>query len=306
MAGGLGTLCGGDAALRVHSSRYVISSSANTNMPARNVANRIASFNDRPGSHVQQSSYQGQPSSPMPLSPGIRVTSNLTTSRPSSPSPTTPFTRARSTSLLGGRETPVQSPNKESKFSILRRDTYNKGHKSKASHSSVNGLMLPPPSPIREGPRLGVPSTTDPSQRYSFGLPTISPDSSKSVFGLGWSTSKPGSPSARAISDPFNSATGPFSNLKLNSSSASLVSNPGLGIRDPTSPERERERVRRSSSQRSTVSRLSDRSARHRKTSSLVSESSWSARQSSMPEQDTAQGWKNEKVLYQCACVADL
>jgi hypothetical protein len=121
-----------------------------------------------------------------------------TPTRPASPSPTTPFlqTRSRSTSLLGPGPSPnvappMLSPTREGKFNLLRRDTGgNKGHRSKASNSSITGMMLPPPSPIVEGPRLTVPSAGlgDPLQRYSFGLPTISPDSGKSVFGLGWST----------------------------------------------------------------------------------------------------------------------
>ena len=254
--------------------------------------------------------------------------------------------RARSTSLMGPPPLPSPSKEREpSRFfgAITNRshkspNTGDTTNSSGMGKSATNpGLSIPrQESPMKDIPRLRSPSPVDPSIRNSFGLPTISPDNGR-FSGLGWSPVRPPSPSLRNASDPYRTQ----SRHSRNGSTSSLISNPGLGFGLTSSgkpggsanngnPMANLMRRKSSGRSRKSSDSSASRAERRRKAMSMVSameftgptgdlddddRSHYTPRNSERPrieynrsktEVDAADGWRGEKVLYQCACVASL
>jgi hypothetical protein len=290
--------------------------------PARQVASRLATFQDRPGSHThtrQLSSHSqthtrqvsGQSRSNSPLPPSRSNTPAL------SPTFMKDQKRNRSTSLMG--PPPVPSPTREkSGFFGLKKTT--------PTTQDTKPAVV---SPMKAIPRLRSPSPIDPGIRNSFGLPTISPDNGK-FSGLGWSPSKP-TQNLRHASENY-----PRRSHSRNESTSSLSSNVGLGIgmgggdttftsllRRKSSDGRSRKSSGSGglSANGSTHSQSQSRSKedRRRKALSMVSASElqldpppgqrpiYARTKSDVPKNvDASAGWRGERVLYQCACVAAL
>lgn len=279
------------------------------NNPARQLATRLATFQDRPGSHTHTRQLSGQSS-----------TNTAVPSRPTTPALSPTFLkdqkRNRSTSLMG--PPPLPSPTRE-----------------KTSFFGLNKKTTPTPtatptivSPMKTIPRLRSPSPLDPGIRNSFGLPTISPDNGK-FSGLGWSPSpSKASQNLRHASDPY---ARPNSRHSRNGSTSSISSNVGLGIGLNAEPSGFTNLLRRKSSDgrsrnssngsvsgsgsiRSTSRK--EQLERRRKAISMVSTNEaprerpgYGRTKSEVhkdKEVDAAAGWRGERVLYQCACVAYL
>jgi len=176
--------------------------------------------------------------------------------------------RARAISLLD-QQAPNVSPVKESPFGLLRANT-KKAHPPASQPNSARDKGSQPSS-------LDV--SDDQNNRYSFGLPKISADPAKPIFdGLGLSPTKPNTPAGmRVTSDPQGYANSPrapdFTQPGSNGHS-------GFGLGDvdteppPVPPRPSMEEARPSRAREGEI--------------------------------DAAEGWRNERVLYQCACVADL
>jgi len=284
---------------------------------ARQLASRLATFQDRPGSHgivpTRQVSHTRQLSGHSSNTPQP--------SRPVTPALSPTFLkdqkRNRSTSLMGPPPQPSPTREKSSFFGLNKKTT-------------PNPTTAPTPtvvSPMKAIPHLRSPSPLDPGIRNSFGLPTISPDNGK-FSGLGWSPSKP-SQNLRHASDPY---ARPNSRHSRNGSASSISSNVGLGIgiggdssmgftsllRRKSSDGRSRKSSGgnsiESGSIRSTTRK--EKLDRRRKAISMVSPTgirpamarpTYGRTKSEMQTNvDAAAGWRGERTLYQCACVAYL
>nr|XP_018259506.1 uncharacterized protein I303_07574 [Kwoniella dejecticola CBS 10117]OBR81664.1 hypothetical protein I303_07574 [Kwoniella dejecticola CBS 10117] len=297
----------------------------NCTRPARIAASRIASFNTRPGSRPISRS-----GSPM-LSPGLRHSASVTSptslngSRPASPAPSKSG-RFRSSSLRSQTTpstitvtSPKESSANSSMFNLLRRSN-SKHNVPKAGGSPT---VARPPMHTRTSSAGGLkPSSasiiSEASSRLSWGLPRISADPTQPIFeGLGLSPTKPTTglsrnDSKRAISDPVYT-TPPSSNnlfsVDLNSSQVSLASTStnvdipstrrnglgsgsgdgvGLGLGDVSDLALE------------DTSRYTHPFANVPSSPVIVHR-----QRQRTDEMDAAEGWRNEQVIYQCACVAD-
>jgi hypothetical protein len=281
---------------------------------ARQLASRLATFQDRPGSHGQTHTRQpsGQSTSTSPLPPSRSTTPAL------SPTFLKDQNRNRSTSLMGPPPLPSPTREKTSFFGLNKKTT-------------PNPASTPPAvvSPMKAIPRLRSPSPIDPTIRNSFGLPTISPDNGK-FSGLGWSPSKP-SQNLRHASDPYGR---PSSRHSRNGSTSSISSNVGLGIglnaesagftsllRRKSSDGRSRKSSNGNSGESGSIRSNSRKEIldRRRKAISMVYPTDnhepnmkdtprpgYGRTKSEMQMVDAAAGWRGERVLYQCACVAYL
>ncbi|WVQ86210.1 hypothetical protein IAT38_008378 [Cryptococcus sp. DSM 104549] len=276
---------------------------------ARGAPGKIKTFSqNRPRSRTGE---------PLP-SPTLRHSASTTSptsmvgSRPNSPAVTSAG-RLRSSSLRESHNptivtTPAQSPAKEnqpSRFNLLRRSN------SKSQVPKSDRSTQPPSSPRHSGLRPTSMSMTsgDAASRLSWGLPQISADPSKPIFeGLGISPTKsftmspqPQTREREMQGYPFPQTSNPYPQIDLNSSSVSLASNPGLGLGDVAVAEvvrreqaRERERMPHPYA---TAGSTAGARVRPRPGSTRTKRGG--------EEMDAAEGWRNEKVMYQCACVAD-
>ena len=257
--------------------------------------------------------------------------------------------RPRATSLLGPQSPAAASPVKESRFGLLRSNS-----KQKVPFSSAAGGQSTVGRPTR--PTSLLISSTD-GNRYSFGLPKISADASKSMFDeFGVSPIKPVATDLSAASESIytqrSGETWPLSGL--NRRGKQLPETPAADTsldRDPIaaipaaslSGIRRREAIDsgvvaidgpRPEAPATTVTVDEGRSAgvssgtlpvaNHPDESlpagaspalSLYIGNSPIASPATVPRSspamipraiDAAEGWRNEQVLYQCACVADL
>ncbi|KAK8850760.1 hypothetical protein IAR55_004680 [Kwoniella newhampshirensis] len=292
--------------------------------PTRGVPSRIATFNGD-SRHNDQSVVRS--ASPTPVhalrhSASITSPSSSSDSRPSSPALRSGG-RFRSSSLRSqtgptiittSAVSPVKEGKEFSRFSLLRRSN------SKTSVPKVDRAVRPPLSPRHSsGLRPSSMSmSSDASSRMSWGLPQIAADGGKSMFeGLGLSPTKSFklTDQPRSTSDPrgyaassAHSAVNPYDNAsydhEMTGSHISLAStNPGLGFGDL---ERAEEARRKSGSSNPAVTAIFTASAtRSSSSGSPVSSVSTARSKKSGKEIDVAEGWRNEKVMYQCACVAD-
>ncbi|WRT70949.1 uncharacterized protein IL334_007948 [Kwoniella shivajii] len=235
----------------------------------------------RPGSRPGSRSNSPMFGHSLRHSASVTSPTSLSGSRPSSPAQSGRF---RSSSLRS-QTTPsvitVTSPKdpQSSRFSLLRRSN---------SKTNVPKSAGPPLSPQHSGLKPSSASMiSDTSSRLSWGLPRISADPTKPMFdGLGLSPTKPttmiAADHARATSDPSPSN---IYSVDLNSSQVSLASTHtpqpvGLGLGDV-----------------STLTNQAKHPFARIPTSPKVRQRS--------DEVDAAEGWRNEQVIYQCACVAD-
>ncbi|WWD20923.1 hypothetical protein CI109_105401 [Kwoniella shandongensis] len=292
--------------------------------PSRGVPTRTATFNNT----TRLDDQPMRTESPIPThtlrhSASITSPSSTSGSRPSSPALRTGGGRFRSSSLRSqsgptiittSAVSPVKEGKEPSRFNLLRRSN------SKSNVPKADRPMRPPMSPRQSsGLRPSSMSTSsETSSRMSWGLPQIPADPSKPMFtGLGLSPTKSftltGQP--RSTSDPqgysgssAHSAVNPYDNAfydhDTNGSHISLAStNPGLGFGDLERAEQAR---RMSGSSHPAVTAIATASATPSSSSPSPSPSISTARSKRSGEEiDAAEGWRNEKVLYQCACVAD-
>ncbi|WVF67794.1 hypothetical protein IAT40_002555 [Kwoniella sp. CBS 6097] len=218
--------------------------------PARHAAARVATFNAKPGS--RPTSRSGSPMGP----PALRHSASITSpgSRPSSPAQGAQG-RYRSSSLRSQTNpTIVTTSPRESKFSLLRRN------------SKTN--TRPPLSPRHSSGLRPSSVHSETSSRLSWGLPRISADQNRPIFdGLGLS--------------PTKSMT-MYNTVDLNSSEVSLASTDSRVASQSRTP---------SSGSRIGLGLGNVETERHKYANAR--------------EADAAEGWRQEKVLYQCACVAD-
>ncbi|WWC72819.1 uncharacterized protein I206_106783 [Kwoniella pini CBS 10737] len=289
--------------------------------PARIAATRIATFNAKSGGRPLSRS-----GSPM-LSPGLRHSASVNSptslngSRPSSPAPAKSG-RFRSSSLRS-QTTPssitVTSPkdSNSSMFNLIRRSN-SKHNVPKAGESPIRPAMH-----TRNSSGGGLkPSSasiiSEASSRLSWGLPRISADPSQPIFeGLGLSPTKPNielirSNSKRATSYPVYT-TSPSSNnlftVDLNSSQVSLAStNTNVELSSVTRANGSGDGVGLGLGDVSNLalSRPEDsKNTRHPFATLPRSPSIIQTQRQRTDEIDAAEGWRNEQVIYQCACVAD-
>ncbi|OCF78769.1 hypothetical protein I204_00713 [Kwoniella mangroviensis CBS 8886] len=293
--------------------------------PARTAATRIATFNAKPGSRPVSRS-----NSPM-LSPGqshaLRHSASVTSptslsgsSRPSSPAPNKSG-RFRSSSLRSQTgplpqvitvTSPTQSTS--SMFSLLRRsNSKNNVTKLRSNSTSQNqdGSFNRPSMHTRNASGGGLkPSSSsiisEASSRLSWGLPRINADPSQPIFdGLGLSPTKPSSAtltrnnSHRATSDPI-SQNNIFS-VDLNSSQVSLSSS----ITNVNNDSPSNTISSRTASGSGVGLGLGDVSTLREKDKHPFSVIPATTPRQRTDEVDAAEGWRNEQVIYQCACVAD-
>ncbi|WWD07212.1 hypothetical protein V865_005309 [Kwoniella europaea PYCC6329] len=296
--------------------------------PARTAATRIATFNAKPGSRPVSRS-----NSPM-LSPGhnhaLRHSASITSptslsgsSRPSSPAPNKSG-RFRSSSLRSQTgpspqvitvTSPTQSTS--SMFSLLRRsNSKNNVTKLRSNSTSQNqdGGNNRPSMHARNASGGGLkPSSSsiisEASSRLSWGLPRINADPSQPIFdGLGLSPTKPSSAtltrnnSHRATSDPIGQNN--IFSVDLNSSQVSLSSS----ITNVNNDSPSNSISSRTASGSGVGLGLGDVSSLREKDKhpfSVIPATIPMVRRQRTDEVDAADGWRNEQVIYQCACVAD-
>lgn len=260
---------------------------------ARHTASRVASFNNRPGSRT--ASTNSRSNSPLG-SPMLRHSSSITSTHSRTDSVRQTTNRNRSTSLIGqsDSELPISPIKADSRFAMLRRNS-----KTKVSDS----LMPPPAIPANQKRSSTLMSLArDPGNRHSFGLPQIATD--KPLFEalkLSPVKSSTHSPSLtiRASTAPVGHSASPdmmgdhpFNEFGVGSGSRSATStskrNAGLGLGDL---DRDR-----------TMTRGTDYSHKH----PFATPASPTPRTPLTMEIDASEGWRNEKVIYQCGCVAEL
>lgn len=189
-------------------------------------------------------------------------------SRSSSPAPT----RQRA-STLSSQQPPNVSPANHSRFGLLR------GNSKKTPTLPSQGAGVPKEKGFQPSSFIW---SDEAGSRLSFGLPKLSADPTKPVFdGLGLSpTRSMTSNGSRSSSDPHrqNATARPPSFPPANGQS---YGHRGLDLGNVDLSERN--------------------------TSRAIGRSSAATRaRTSQGEIDAAEGWRNEQVLYQCACVAEL
>jgi hypothetical protein len=225
---------------------------------------------------------------------------------------------------------PLPSPSRETNRGFLGIKKTTPTPNSNPSTSNGNKAT----SPMKAIPRLRSPSPLDPSIRNSFGLPTISPDNGR-FGGLGWSPGKHDTNMMRYASESF---VRPTSRHSRNGSTSSISSNVGLGIglgesgfnnllrrksssgttksktstnsnsnlREP-GPRRESEQDRIRDRRRKALSMVSTTDIVHLPPPPTRPAPEYGRNKSDNPPVvDAAAGWRGERVLYQCACVAAL
>ncbi|KAK4689656.1 hypothetical protein P7C73_g456, partial [Tremellales sp. Uapishka_1] len=255
--------------------------------PTRHTASRIASFNVKPGS---------RPASPAIQSPKLRHSNSTSSTRSRSdspaPAPARGFERQRqrSTSLIG--QPKVNSPLKsDSRFHLFGKNTRPSSSGS-TTNVSTPGLMLPPSdlNPLKRLSSNASSSSSRPdnTQRYSFGLPRIDP--SQRVFeGIGLSPEK----STRPMSHPGPTQVGQLASPAPTISESDRRDifendrlsreNPGLGYGNIGTPNGNAGLDAVQIAVPPTPVETPDRNKGI----------------------DASEGWKGERVLYQCGCVAD-
>lgn len=217
--------------------------------------------------------------------------------------------RKRSTSLMGPEQTisqqvtPLSPVKADSRFSLLRRSN-SKTVISRNSSQSPRPLstMGPPPVPTRSQPPSAT-SSANPSprasridltantSRYSFGLPLLAVDATQPIFSnMGVSPPSVSTVGSRLRSQPPRrpsedklsfDAPHPYSSARgsISSSTSSIGENAGLGYGNLGEPFELR-------------------------TTPKAESIAEVPKAEEAP--DPADGWRDEPVLYQCACVANL
>jgi hypothetical protein len=278
--------------------------------PARILASKMATFSERPGS-LSSSRAGSRPVSP--TQPASRPRhelrhSNSINSHGSLRGGGRSDRRPRPSSLLSDQVQPM-SPKAEAKSKLLR--------SSGKVPSGNSGLMLPPPSPHSDS-RLSAHSAIDPSNRYSFGLPRISPVSDFDALGLPRVRTPATPPRSRqsyhgrtASSISVNSDFGPGGALGLGElgmlagdRSSHTVSEYGgaTGTRmGGPSKERTIRLVETTTVPTTPSPPLPSPTLEVVRNPVVVP-----APKRSTTLDDAGEGWRNEPVLYQCGVVADL
>ncbi|ORY26806.1 hypothetical protein BCR39DRAFT_589529 [Naematelia encephala] len=231
----------------------------------------------RPGRNVTDriTSFTAQPGSrdssrTVSPAPQLRHTPSFRSStlRPASPSAGRPEQRRqRSTSLLSQGPS-TMAPIRDSRFGLFRQ--HSRTSVKDKDREKTTGQMLPPPTPS-QSLRPAISSPMNSANRHSFGLPRIPTDTSRPIFeGLGLSPHK-STVAIRAASDPSAAISSPQIQPSVHpfadfNPSRSHIVEDNLGLG------------------------LGNIEA---------------ATPPLREVDDAAEGWRNEKVLYQCACVAD-
>ena len=195
--------------------------------------------------------------------------------RPDSPSGSIRSRRARASSLLQKVQASSRSNSPTrvaaasgTHFGVLR------GNNRPSKADMANRVARPSSLSI---------SNNDPANRYSFGLPKITADTGKMFEGIGLSPNKASSGQGRT--GGLRATSDPHAYADVNVPATVATSNGhaafGFGSLDKRSPE----------------SRLQDEEPKRQDERRPSG---------SKTKIDAAEGWRNEPVLYQCACVADL
>lgn len=292
--------------------------------PSRTMADRMASYSDRTGQlgHVRSRSGAGSPvslSSASGTIPALKHSNSFSGTKQLSPASSLrrpgggDGSRSRSTSLLS----PAAAPET---FTIRRTAT------NAASGSSAN-IDIPSAryQPVSDGSqRIGTSDSgrynTSSSlgddaisvDRLSFGLPRISPSHSETQFaglGLGFT---PRSSSTEIEPSAASSLRGQEYSHINGGGSGNVVDGLGLGMSDrrasgPNTPDR-----RVSASASASAGSVAVVPPTPPLGDSTTGSGTWQRRKSrpsmppQIPDDDAGEGWRNERVLYQCAVVADL
>jgi hypothetical protein len=283
--------------------------------PSRIVSERMRTFNVRPGSrNTSQPGSRSNSPARTPSRPELRHSNSVTSHRSlRGETNGSADRRPRSTSMLGSQG--PMSPESEKTFKLLRTSS-----RPTTSTAPGTGLMLPPPSPSGKALRPNPTPTGDPLNRWSFGLPRISPVSDFDALGL-----------AR-IRTPGTPPRTPRTYHGRTPSSASVVSDFGgismseFGLMDATRSKGTSNYDSIGSSRERTIRLVGSAKAPSpplpshglglntaddiMRTETFGTSGTGSQRhhrpKRTHAVEDAGDGWRNEPVLYQCAAVADL